>query len=111
MKRVCEREIDFRRQLKGLGLTNIEKLPTPESGKRGRGRKVKEEDGDFECETCRSNLFVSLVNNSQDDSMYCLPHAIQLLTRKKQLLKNCVLMIAYSEVNIPIYFFFLFSFF
>lgn len=97
VKRVCEREIDFRRQLKALGLTNMEKLPTPESGKRGKSKKVKEEDGDFECETCRSNLFVSLVTNSQDDSMFCLPHAIQLLTRKKQIMKNCVLMITYSE--------------
>ncbi|XP_033221882.1 protein Jumonji [Belonocnema kinseyi] len=100
VKRVCEREIDYRRQLKSLGLTNTEKLPTPESGKRGKGKKIKEEDGDFECETCRASLFVSLVSNSLDDGMYCLPHGIQLLTRKKHLLKNCLLMITYSESDL-----------
>lgn len=89
-----------------MGLTNKERLPLPDSGKRGKGKKVKEDDGDFECETCRANLFVSLVNNSQDDSVYCLVHALQLLTKNKPILKHCTLMYTYSEVNIYIYFIF-----
>ncbi|XP_012286667.1 protein Jumonji [Orussus abietinus] len=95
--RIRDREIDYRRQLQGSGLLNTEKLPLPDSGKGKKGKRVKEDDGDFECETCRANLFVSLVNNSQDDSVYCLPHALQLISRKKNLLKSCTLMYTYSE--------------
>ncbi|KAK2576223.1 hypothetical protein KPH14_005592 [Odynerus spinipes] len=98
--KIREREVDHRKQLKCLGLTNKERLPLPDSGKRGKGKKVKEDDGDFECETCRANLFVSLVNNSQDDSVYCLAHALQLLNKNKQILKNCILMYTYSEAEL-----------
>lgn len=65
---------------------------------------MKEDDGDFECETCRANLFVSLVNNSQDDSVYCLLHALQLFNRKKQILKHFTLMYTYNEVNMSFFF-------
>ncbi|KAG7189604.1 hypothetical protein KM043_017288 [Ampulex compressa] len=95
--KIREREINYRNQLSDVGLSNTERLPLPDSGKRKKGKKVKEDDGDFECETCRANLFVSLVNNSQDDSVYCLPHALQLFTRKKQVLKQCTLMYTYNE--------------
>lgn len=98
--KIREREINHRKQLKCLGLTNKERLPLPDSGKRGKGKKVKEDDGDFECETCRANLFVSLVNNSQDDSAYCLAHALQLLNKNKQILKHCILMYTYSETEL-----------
>ncbi|XP_015172001.1 PREDICTED: protein Jumonji [Polistes dominula] len=94
---IREREIDHRKKLKSLGLINRQQLPLPDSGKRGKGKKVKEDDGDFECETCRANLFVSLVNNSQDDSVYCLTHALQVLGKNKSILKNCTLMYTYSE--------------
>ncbi|XP_047348125.1 protein Jumonji isoform X1 [Vespa velutina] len=98
--KIREREIEHRKQLKFLGLTNKERLPLPDSGKRGKGKKVKEDDGDFECETCRANLFVSLVNDSQDDSVYCLVHALQLLTKNKPILKSCTLMYTYSEIEL-----------
>ena len=97
--KIRERELDCRKQLEYIGLNNKEKLPLPDTGKGKKGKKVKEEDGDFECETCRANLFVSLVSNSQDDSVYCLPHAVQLIVRKKQVLKHCTLMYAYTEVS------------
>ncbi|XP_017881507.1 protein Jumonji [Ceratina calcarata] len=95
--RIRDKEISCREQLKLVGLMNRERLPLPDSGKRKKGQRVNEDDGDFECETCRANLFVSLVSNSQDDSVYCLSHALQLLNKKKQLLKHCTLMYTYSE--------------
>ncbi|RLU17613.1 hypothetical protein DMN91_009849 [Ooceraea biroi] len=95
--KIREKELDYRKQLENLGLTNRERLPLPDSGKGKKGKKVKEDDSDYECETCRANLFVSLVNNSQDDSVYCLPHALQLLNQKKQVLKHCTLMYTYDE--------------
>ncbi|XP_020293960.1 uncharacterized protein LOC109859802 isoform X2 [Pseudomyrmex gracilis] len=91
------KELDYRKQLTNVGLAKRERLPLPNSGKGKRGKKVKEDDGDFECESCRANLFVSLVNNSQDDSVYCLPHGLQLINRKKQVLKHCTLMYTYDE--------------
>ncbi|XP_046410531.1 protein Jumonji [Neodiprion fabricii] len=97
---IRERELEYRRLLGNAGLTNTERLPLPDSGKRRRGKKVKEDDSDFECETCRANLFVSLVSNLQDDCVYCLPHACQILTRKKQLLKHSTLMYTYSEAEL-----------
>ncbi|XP_076762143.1 jumonji, AT rich interactive domain 2 [Xylocopa sonorina] len=95
--KIREKEISYRKELELVGLTNTERLPLPDSGKRKKGKKVKEDDGDFECEICRANLFVSLVSNSQDDSVYCLSHALQLLNKKKQILKHCTLMYTYNE--------------
>lgn len=95
--KIREKELDYRKQLESVGLTNRERLPLPDSGKGKKGKKVTEDDGDFECETCRYNLFVSLVNNSQDDSVYCLPHALHLINSKKQVLKHCTLMYTYDE--------------
>jgi len=98
--KIREKELECRKQLENMGLTNRERLPLPDSGKGRKGKKVKEDDSDYECETCRANLFVSLMNNSQDDSVYCLPHALQLLNEKKQILKHCTLMYTYDEVRI-----------
>lgn len=95
--KIREKELDYRKQLENVGLNNRERLPLPDSGKGKKGKRVKEDDGDFECETCRANLFVSLMNNSQDDSVYCLPHALQLINHKKQILKHCTLMYTYDE--------------
>ncbi|KAG5306388.1 JARD2 protein, partial [Pseudoatta argentina] len=95
--KICEKELNYRKQLESVGLINRERLPLPVSGKGKKGKKVKDDDGDFECETCRANLFVSLVNNSQDDSVYCLPHALHLISCKKQVLKHCTLMYTYDE--------------
>ena len=97
--KICEKELNYRKQLESIGLINRERLPLPVSGKGKKGKKVKDDDGDFECETCRANLFVSLINNSQDDSVYCLPHALHLISYKKQILKHCTLMYTYDEVS------------
>lgn len=86
--------------MKELGLTNTEKLPSPESEKKGKNKKVIEEENDYECDACRANLFVSLVSNPTDGSIFCLTHAIQYIEKKKQVLKNCTLMYTFSEVNI-----------
>lgn len=98
--KIRQKELDYRKQLENLGLTKRERVPLPGSKKGKKRRRVKEDDGDYECETCRANLFVSMVTNSQNDSFYCLPHALQLLNRKKQVLKHCTLMYTYDEVSI-----------
>ncbi|KAF7987658.1 hypothetical protein HCN44_003521 [Aphidius gifuensis] len=95
--KIRERELNYRQQLDYYGLTSKEKLPLPDSGKKKKGQKVKDGQSEFECETCRMDLFVSHVCNSQDDSTYCLPHALQLISKKKQVLKHCTLKFSYSE--------------
>ena len=56
-------ELDYRKQLYTLGLKTSERLPLPEVNvKRRKARQAREEVGDYECEICRANLFVSLVN-------------------------------------------------
>lgn len=102
--KIRKKELDYRKQLESVGLINKKRLPLPDNGKGKKGKKVKEDDGDFECEMCRANLFVSLVNNSQDDSVYCLPHALHLITCKKQIVKYCTLMYTYNEVSVTTYF-------
>lgn len=56
---VREKEIQLRKQLFALGLKTSERLPLPE---RKKSRSAREEDGDYECEICRANLFLSLVS-------------------------------------------------
>lgn len=97
--KICDKEIENRKKLKELGLLNIEKISLPENEKKGKGKKVKEDEGDYECDTCRANLFVSLVSNPTDGSIFCLTHAIQYIEKKKQVLKNCTLMYSYNEVS------------
>ncbi|XP_066592555.1 uncharacterized protein Jarid2 [Prorops nasuta] len=95
--KIRDKEIEYRKKLFILGLSNKKRLPLPDSNKRKKGKQVQEEEGDFECETCRANLFVSLMSNTQEETVYCLEHAAQILTKKKQILKHCTLMFTYSE--------------
>lgn len=60
---LCVREKGNRQKLKQLGVTEIEKLPQPDAPGVRRRKKLKESDGEYECEICRCNLFVSLVSN------------------------------------------------
>lgn len=83
--------------MKELGLINTEILPLPENDKKGKAKKVKEED--YECDTCRANLFVSLVSNPTDESIFCLTHAIQYIEKNKQVRENCKLMYRYNDVS------------
>lgn len=78
---------------------NTERIPLPCNDKKGKSKKNKTEDIDYECDTCRANLYVSLISNSLDGGIFCLTHAIQIIEKKKQILKNCTLMYTYSEVN------------
>lgn len=38
------------------------------------------------------------MSNSHDNSVYCLPHAVELLTHKRSQVKHCSLLYAFSEV-------------
>ncbi|KAJ9590136.1 hypothetical protein L9F63_016748, partial [Diploptera punctata] len=98
---IRQQELEYRKQLYALGLKTSERLPLPEAHiKRRKARQAREEEGDYECEMCRANLFVSLVTNSHEEGVYCLPHAVQLLTKKRHHLKYCKLMYTYDQNNV-----------
>lgn len=51
-------EIAGRRQLEELGLHSSERLNT----KRRKSRPANEEEEEYECDDCRTNLFISFVS-------------------------------------------------
>lgn len=65
VKELCDREKRLRQKLRELGLTLTEKLPPPEVPAVRKRRKLQQRQdnngGDYECEICRANLFISLV--------------------------------------------------
>lgn len=103
---VRQKEIDGRKTLFNLGLKASERLPAREVGnKKRKGRWTQDDEGDYECEICRMNLFVSLVTNSHEEGTYCLPHAIELLTQKRHQLKYCKLMYTYTQARLTFFLF------
>lgn len=63
IRELCDRERRLREKLSELGLKLTEKLPPPEVPAVRKRRKLlqQENTGDYECEICRTNLFISLV--------------------------------------------------
>lgn len=39
------------------------------------------------------------MSNSHDNTVYCLPHAVELLTHKRSQVKHCTLVYSFSEVR------------
>ncbi|XP_021932109.1 uncharacterized protein LOC110835814 isoform X2 [Zootermopsis nevadensis] len=98
---IRQQELDYRKQLYALGLKTSERLPLPEVNiKRRKARQAREEEADYECEMCRANLFVSLVTNAHEEAVYCLPHAVELLTKKRHDLKYCKLLYTYDQAEL-----------
>ncbi|KAG8224132.1 hypothetical protein J437_LFUL001826, partial [Ladona fulva] len=59
--RIREDELEKRKQLSLLGLKSSERLPQQPVKRNRKGpRSTQDDDGDYECEICRANLYVSL---------------------------------------------------
>lgn len=58
---IIDRERMLRTKLESLGLTSSERLPLPDVINARKKRKMQEDDGEYECEICRTNLYISLV--------------------------------------------------
>ncbi|KAF5283535.1 hypothetical protein FQA39_LY17315 [Lamprigera yunnana] len=82
-------------KLQKLGVTNQEKFPLPDVSLKKR-RKLQSDSGDYECEVCCKNLFLSWIIDLEEDSVYCLEHAINCLERKQLTTTNCKLFFTYS---------------
>ncbi|KAK4877736.1 hypothetical protein RN001_010242 [Aquatica leii] len=83
-------------KLEKLGLNNKERIPLPDASLKKR-KKFQTDSGDYECEACSKNLFISWVINSQDDSVYCLEHTIKYLEEKELDSSNCKLLFTYNN--------------
>lgn len=92
VQNIRDRESVGRDKLKQLGVTVLERLP--QSNKK---KKKADTDGEYLCEVCKSNLYVSLVTEMQDDEVYCLQHAAEYLACDKISRDECKLMYTYTE--------------
>ncbi|CAL1284518.1 unnamed protein product [Larinioides sclopetarius] len=90
-------ELQLRAQLNELGLKQFERLPLAEvRDKKKRSRDI--EEAEQECEICHTLCYVSMVVNPQEETVYCLPHAIEHIPKKN--FKSCRLKYTYNESDI-----------
>jgi protein Jumonji len=61
VEELCDKEKSARERIRNLGVSATEKLPLPEEPRVRKKKKLQNEDGEYECEICRMNLFVSMV--------------------------------------------------
>lgn len=84
LENMCENEQRYRTQLVEMGLKTFERLPLEEAAdpKKAKRPRLRPEDSNHECDFCRISCHVSMVVGLQDDTLYCLEHAVHCLQRK-----------------------------
>ncbi|XP_076337248.1 jumonji, AT rich interactive domain 2 isoform X2 [Tachypleus tridentatus] len=95
---IREQTLKLRKQLYDLGLKTSERLPLVEVRDKKRRPRSTEDESEQECEVCRAHCYISMVVNTQEDSVYCLDHAIQHVQKKKNL-RFSKLMYTYDQIN------------
>ncbi|XP_044766850.1 protein Jumonji [Coccinella septempunctata] len=93
---IHSKEKEKRGRLQSLGVNTVEVLPPPEAPN-SKKKKKSQDAGDYECELCRTNLFISSVMEKQENANYCLDHAIEQIEKKSIQPDNCKLLYTYSE--------------
>lgn len=63
LQALCDNEREKRLKLRNLGMMESERMPLPDTGNRKK-KRLQGEEGDYECEICRMNLFVSMVRKA-----------------------------------------------
>lgn len=61
--------------------------------------KKKSPTDENECDICRANLYISWIK-TEDDSIYCLQHAVQYLKNKRLDADQCKIIYLYKEDDI-----------
>ncbi|XP_055934759.1 uncharacterized protein LOC129964102 [Argiope bruennichi] len=94
IENIRRQELQLRAQLNELGLKQFERLPLVEAkDKKKKSRDIEETEQ--ECEICHILCYVSMVVNPQEETVYCLPHAIEHIPKKN--FKSCRLKYTYNE--------------
>ncbi|GFY59248.1 hypothetical protein TNIN_219173 [Trichonephila inaurata madagascariensis] len=99
IENIRQHELNLRSQLTELGLKQFERLPLVEVREKKKKSKNIEEETEQECEICHTPCYVSMVLYPSEESIYCLPHAIEHIPKKN--LKSCKLKYTYNEVLYP----------
>ncbi|XP_030749286.1 protein Jumonji-like [Sitophilus oryzae] len=87
-------EKEYRSKLRSFGKIEEEKI-TPETTT--KKKKMHNVEGDFECEVCRINLHVSMVIDTQDDLIYCLEDAVNLVAKNTKMVEKLKLKYTLDE--------------
>ncbi|GFS79152.1 hypothetical protein NPIL_443911 [Nephila pilipes] len=95
IENIRRHELNLRSQLNELGLKQFERLPLVEVREKKKKSKNIEEETEQECEICHTPCYVSMVLYPGEESIYCLPHAIEHIPKKN--LKSCKLKYTYNE--------------
>ncbi|KFM64577.1 Protein Jumonji, partial [Stegodyphus mimosarum] len=98
VKEIRSKELSLRSQLNDLGLKQCERIPLLEMKDKKKKSRGIEDESEQECEICRSHCYVSMVVYSQEDCIYCLPHALEHIPKKN--LKSSKLMYTYDEKDL-----------
>ncbi|KAL1517357.1 hypothetical protein ABEB36_001128 [Hypothenemus hampei] len=102
VQELCTTEKENRIKLRKFGTLKEERMcEEPQSSKK---KKIQSVDNDFECEICRTNLYVSMILDTQEDLVYCLEHAIALVEKEGKILDRLNLRYNLDETeleNIP----------
>lgn len=100
-------------KLQKLNLVNQQRIPLPETPVKKK-KKLQNDSGDYECEVCSKNLYISWVSlvlklkfkyitkfffkvTESEDLIYCLEHAIEYIESKKLEVENCTLTYMYNN--------------
>ncbi|KAF5295493.1 hypothetical protein FQR65_LT10481 [Abscondita terminalis] len=96
LQSLCDKEKTNIEKLERLGFNNKERYPLPDAPLKKR-KKMQSDNGDYECEVCCKNLFISWVIETEEDTVYCLDHTAKLLEQKQLVLSNCKLFFTYNN--------------
>ncbi|XP_031618620.1 protein Jumonji [Contarinia nasturtii] len=90
LKEVYEREIKERSEIQASGVNQTEKIVL-------KPKKPQAEEN--ECDICRANVYISWIR-CDDDSIYCLHHAVKYLKNNRIQAKQCKLLFMYKKEEI-----------
>ncbi|ERL91711.1 uncharacterized protein LOC109543282 [Dendroctonus ponderosae] len=88
-------ENENRRKIRALAQITQERMTSTES--LAKKKRIQNVDGDLECEVCRTNLFVSMIVDTQEDLIYCLEDAIKLVEHNSEMGKRLKLRYCMDE--------------
>jgi len=95
VKRVRDRESSGRQKLRELGIKE-EVLPRETSKRKGKNNDPEQE---HECEVCRASLFLSMLSDATEETVYCLQHGFEQLQTHPDHVPGAKILYSQKEVS------------